>query len=138
MLPLLEDPHADAAQFADDPWVTPPVRMDYGKNVKLGKNVYFNFGCIFIDGCIIEIGSRFLAGPNVSFYTGCHSLDPVMRNGTNGPEFGKEIHIGDDCWVGGNAIILPGVTLGYGVVVGAGSVVTKASTIFMSAGLTCR
>lgn len=125
MPPELGDPDADAAQFGEDPWITPPIRMDYGKNVKLGKNVYFNFGCTFVDGCVISIGSRTLVGPNVSFYTGSHPLDPELRNGTNGPEYGKEIHVGDDCWIGGNVILLPGVTLGYGVVVGAGSVVTK-------------
>lgn len=125
MPPELGDPVADAAQFGEDPWITPPIRMDYGKNVKLGKNVYFNFGCTFVDGCLISIGSRTLVGPNVSFYTGSHPLDPVVRNGTNGPEYGKEIHVGEDCWIGGNVILLPGVTLGYGVVVGAGSVVTK-------------
>ena len=125
MPPQLEDSDADDAQFEDDPWITPPIRMDYGKHVKLGKNVYFNFGCVFIDGRTISIGSRTLVGPNASFYTGSHPLDPVIRNGTSGPEYGKEIHIGEDCWIGGNVIILPGVTLGYGVVVGAGSVVTK-------------
>lgn len=125
MPPTLEDPDADAAQFDGEPWITPPVRMDYGKNVKLGKDVYFNFGCTFIDGCLISIGSRTLVGPNCSFYTGSHPLDPMLRNGTKGPEYGKEIQIGEDCWIGGNVIILPGVTLGKGVVVGAGSVVTK-------------
>jgi len=125
MPPELGDPDADAAQFEEDPWITPPIRMDYGTNVKLGKNVYFNFGCTFVDGCVISIGSRTLVGPNVSFYTGSHPLDPVLRNGTNGPEYGKEIHVGEDCWIGGNVILLPGVTLGYGVVIGAGSVVTK-------------
>ena len=99
--------------------------MDYGTNVKLGKDVYCNFGCTFIDCRIISIGSRTLVGPNVSFYTSSHPLDPLLRNGTNGPEYGKEIHVGEDCWIGGNVILLPGVTLGYGVVVGAGSVVTK-------------
>lgn len=125
MPPQLEDQDADDTQFEEDPWITPPIRMDYGKNVRLGKNVFLNFGCVFIDSCIISIGSRTLVGPNVSFFSGSHPLDPVLRNGIKGPEYGKEVHIGEDCWLGGNVIILPGVTLGYGVVVGAGSVVTK-------------
>lgn len=99
--------------------------MDYGKNVRLGQNVYFNFGCTFVDVRIVSIGSRTMVGPNVSFYTGSHPLDPKIRNGTRGPEYGKEIHIGEDCWIGGNVIVLPGVTIGNGVVIGAGSVVTK-------------
>lgn len=64
-------------------------------------------------------------GPNVSFMGGTHPLDPVLRNGTKGPELGKEIHIGEDCWIGGNAIIMPGVNVGKGAAIGAGSVVTK-------------
>lgn len=64
-------------------------------------------------------------GPNASFYSGTHPLDPFLRNGTKGPESGKPITIGEDCWLGGNVTIVPGVTLGRGVTVGAGSVVTK-------------
>lgn len=68
-----------------------------------------------------------MLGPNVSLFSGTHPLDPLVRNGTQGPELGKEITIGEDCWIGGNVSILPGVKLGRGVVVGAGSVVTKVS-----------
>lgn len=100
--------------------------MDYGYNVKLGKNVFVNFNSVFLDTCLITIGDRTLVGPNCSFYSGTHPLDPVLRNGTKGPEFGKEVHVGEDCWIGGNAIILPGITIGRGSVVGAGSVVTKS------------
>ncbi len=71
------------------------------------------------------MGSRTLVGPNCSFYSGTHPLDPFLRNGTNGPEARKPITIGDDCWLGGNVIVLPGVTIGRGVTVGAGTVVTK-------------
>lgn len=123
--PEKADQAEDAAQFEHDPWITPPVRMDYGYNVKCGKNVYFNFGCTFIDGQTITFGSRTLVGPNASFYTGSHPLDPKVRDGTNGPEYSKEIHIGEDCWIGGNVIILPGITVGDGAIIGAGSVVTK-------------
>ena len=133
MPPELPDQEQDDAQFPEDPWITPPVRMDYGYNVKCGKDVYFNFGCTFVDVRLITFGSRTLVGPNASFYTGSHPMDPVIRNGTSGPEFGKEIHIGEDCWIGGHVIILPGVTVGDGAIVGAGSVVTKVgyiSTLF--------
>lgn len=66
-------------------------------------------------------------GPNVSIYSGTHPLDPALRNGTKGPESGKEVHIGEDCWICGDVTIVPGVKLGRGVTIGAGSVVTKVS-----------
>lgn len=75
----------------------------------------------------MSIGARTLVAPNVSIYSGTHPLDPDVRNGTNGPELGKEVWIEEDCWIGGNVIILPGVRIGKGSTVGAGSVVTKVS-----------
>jgi hypothetical protein len=118
---------ADETLFDNDPWVLSPIRMDYGYNVKLGVDVNINSNATFVDTCRIYIGSRTLVAPNVSFYSGTHPLDPAVRNGTKGPEMGQEIHVGEDCWIGGNAVILPGVRLGRGVVIGAGSVVTKVS-----------
>jgi len=90
-----------------------------------GKGVFINFNCTFLDTGIITIGARTLVGPNCSFYAATHPLDPFLRNGIKGPELGADINIGEDCWFGGNCIVLPGVTLGRGVTVGAGSVVTK-------------
>jgi acetyltransferase-like isoleucine patch superfamily enzyme len=87
--------------------------------------VYVNYNSTWIDTCVITIGARTLIGPNCSFYTGNHPIDPFVRNGTNGPEAGKPITVGEDCWFGGNCIVLLGVTIGRGVTVGAGSVVTK-------------
>ncbi|MCJ1230613.1 hypothetical protein MMC12_007287 [Toensbergia leucococca] len=125
MPPLLPPDADDDAQFEDDPWIEPPVRVDYGTNVRFGTNVYINFNCIILDVCLVSIGSRALIGPNVSFYTASHPMDPELRNGTNGPEIGKEIHVEDDCFIGGNVIILPGVRVGRGSTIGAGSVVTR-------------
>ncbi|KAF2641151.1 maltose O-acetyltransferas-like protein [Massarina eburnea CBS 473.64] len=124
--PPAATPEDDDKLFDDDPWIEPPVAMDYGVNIKLGKNVFINFHAVFLDTCLITVGSRTLVGPNVSFYSGTHPLDPVIRQGTRGPELGKEVHVGEDCWIGGNVVILPGVTIGRGSVVGAGSVVTKS------------
>jgi len=122
---MKSDLAADEAVLDDEPVVETPVRMDYGYNVRIAKNAFINSSSTFIDTCPIIIGSRTLVGPNVSFYSGTHPLDPFLRNGTKGPETGKDIVVGEDCWIGGHAIILPGVTLGRGVVIGAGSVVTK-------------
>lgn len=125
MPPPVEDPAADDALFLDEPWVESPLHMDYGFNVKVGAGAYINVNCVIIDTCIVTIGARTLFGPNVHLYSGTHPLDPALRNGTKGPETGKEIHIGEDCWLGGNVTVLPGVTIGRGSTIGAGSVVTK-------------
>ncbi|KAI9729436.1 MAG: hypothetical protein M1834_006817 [Cirrosporium novae-zelandiae] len=113
--------------FDDDPWIEAPIRIDYGTlpHLHIGSNVYINANCHIIDTCPITIGSRTLIGPNVSFFSGTHPLDPALRNGTRGPESGKAVMIGEDCWIGGNAVILPGVVVGRGATIGAGSVVTK-------------
>ena len=84
---------------------------------------------MLIDTHPIKIGSRTLFGPNVHIYSGGHPLDPEIRNGLAGPEWGKEVEIGEDCWIGGNATILPGITIGRGATIGAGSVVTKVSSL---------
>lgn len=109
----------------DYPWVERPINIDYGTNIEVGSGVFINFNCTMIDTCKISIGSRTLIGPNVSLYSGTHPLDPDLRDGTNGPESGKPIVIGKDCWLAGNVTVLPGVTIGDGSTVGAGSVVTK-------------
>lgn len=92
---------------------------------RLGKNVFVNSNSTWIDTCLIVIGARTLIGPNCSFYSGTHPLDHRVRNGTRGPESGKPITVGEDCWFGGGVTVLPGVTIGRGAVIGAGSVVTK-------------
>lgn len=89
--------------------------------------MFVNFNATILDTCKVTIGARTLLASNVSLFSGTHPLDPEVRNGTKGPEGGAEIHVGEDCWLGGNVTILPGVTVGNGSVVGAGSVVTEVS-----------
>ncbi|PYH95761.1 trimeric LpxA-like protein [Aspergillus ellipticus CBS 707.79] len=123
--PPSQDPVDDDEILKKQPWVEPPIRIDYGYNVRVGEGAFINFDCVILDPCLVTIGARTLCGPKLSIYSGTHPLDPAVRNGTEGPELGKEIHIGEDCWLGGNVTVLPGVTIGKGVVIGAGSVVTK-------------
>jgi len=103
--------------------ITPPFRCDYGTNISVGKNVYFNFNCVVLDVAKISIGDNVMFGPNVQLLTASHPTNAKERR--NGLEFGKSIEIGDDVWVGGGAILCPGVKIGEGAVIGAGSVVTK-------------
>ncbi|MGX7395678.1 sugar O-acetyltransferase [Carnobacterium mobile] len=98
--------------------------VDYGFNVHIGENFYANFNCTLLDICPITIGKNCMLAPNVQLYTATHPLDPIKRN--TSIEYGKPITLGDNVWVGGGAIIIPGVTLGDNVVVGAGAVVTKS------------
>ncbi|SPJ74565.1 related to maltose O-acetyltransferase [Fusarium torulosum] len=122
--PAATEDEEDAA-LHEYPWFEGPIKMDYGTNVKVGSNVFINYNCTIIDTCTVSIGSRTLIGPNVSFFSGTHPLDSELRNGTNGPEMGGTITVGEDCWLAGNVTILPGITIGEGSTVGAGSVVTK-------------
>nr|WP_220127125.1 sugar O-acetyltransferase [Halobacillus locisalis] len=101
----------------------PPFYCEYGYNIHIGEGFFANFNCVFLDVCPIHIGKRVLIGPNVQIYTSSHPMDRKTR--ASGLESGKSIKIGDDVWVGGGAIINPGVTIGNNVVVGAGSVVTE-------------
>ena len=99
--------------------------MNFGINVRLGFNICLNHNCTIFDTCIVSIESRTLVGPNVFIHSATHPLDPQLRDGNRGSETGKEIHGGDDCWIGGGSIVLPGVTNRRGSTVGAGRVVTK-------------
>ncbi|PGH23653.1 hypothetical protein AJ80_02259 [Polytolypa hystricis UAMH7299] len=123
--PPAATPEEELANFSDDPWIEGPLRIDYGTNVTVGPGVFINFNCIILDTCRVTIGANTLLGPNVSIFSATHPLDPAVRNGLRGPELGKEVHIGEDCWFGGNVTICPGVRIGRGVTIGAGSVVTK-------------
>ena len=104
-------------------WLQPPFYCDYGTNMKVGENVFFNFNCVVLDVMEVTIGSRSLFGPNVQIYTATHPMNHKER--ASGLEFAKPIAIGDDVWIGGSVVICPGVTIGDRSVIGAGSVVTK-------------
>ena len=106
----------------DTVWMQPPFFCDYGSNIELGERVFFNFNCIVLDVCPVRIGSFTLFGPAVQIYTPMHPFNAALRRQQ---EFGKPIEIGSDVWVGGGAIILPGVRIGSRAVIGAGSVVTR-------------
>jgi maltose O-acetyltransferase len=106
----------------DEVWMQPPFFCDYGSNIELGERVFFNFNCIVLDVCHVRIGDCSLFGPAVQIYTPMHPLNAEQRRRE---EFGKPIEIGSDVWVGGGAIILPGVRIGSRAVIGAGSVVTR-------------
>src|SRR6476469_869318 len=103
-------------------WMQPPFYCDYGSNILLGERVFFNFNCVVLDVCLVKIGDFTLFGPAVQVYTATHPMNAVLRRKQ---EFGKPIEIGSDVWVGGGAIICPGVTIGSRSVIGAGSVVTR-------------
>ena len=106
----------------DTVWMQPPFFCDYGANIQLGERVFFNFNCVVLDVCQVRIGDFTLFGPAVQVYTPMHPLNAELRRRE---EFGKPIDIGSDVWVGGGALILPGVRIGSRAVIGAGSVVTR-------------
>lgn len=100
-----------------------PFTCDYGNNIVLGKNVFINSNCYFMDGAKITVGDNVFIGPSCGFYTANHPLDYQTRNQVI--EQALPILIGNNVWLGGNVIVLPGVEIGDGCVIGAGSVVTK-------------
>ena len=109
--------------LGEDSWIEPPFRCDYGTQISIGDHFFANYDCIFLDVAPITIGNRVMFGPRVCLYTAGHPLDAATRN--TGLEFGKPIAIGDDVWLGGQCVVLPGVTIGAGTVVAAGSVVKR-------------
>jgi len=110
------------ATGGDTVWMQPPFHCDYGSNIELGTRVFFNFNCVVLDVCRVRIGDFTLFGPAVQIYTPMHPFNAEQRRRE---EFGRPVEIGSDVWVGGGAIILPGVHIGSRTVIGAGSVVTR-------------
>ncbi len=110
------------AAGGDSVWMQPPFFCDYGFNITLGERVFFNFNCIVLDVCPVRIGSFTLFGPSVQILTPMHPMNAEQRRRE---EYGKPVTIGEDVWVGGGAIILPGVSIGSRAVIGAGSIVTR-------------
>ncbi|KAJ1736106.1 hypothetical protein LPJ61_000156 [Coemansia biformis] len=100
-----------------------PVYFDYGRNTHVGERFYMNSMCVILDCARVDIGDDVLLGPNVQVYTAEHPVDPSER--LKGLESARPVRIGNNVWVGGGAIILPGITIGNGVTIGAGAVVTK-------------
>ena len=103
--------------------ICPPFHCDHGTGIILGENVFMNYDCIMLDGGYIRIGTHTLIGPHCQFYTPQHPMDYVERREEK--ETAYPITIGEDCWLGGNVVVCPGVTIGNRCIIAAGSVVTK-------------
>lgn len=103
--------------------INPPFYCDYGFNIEVGKNFFANYNCTILDVAKVKIGDNCQFAPNVAIYTAGHPIHPVSRNSQY--EYGISVTIGDNVWIGGNSVIVPGVHIGSNTVIGAGSVVTK-------------
>ena len=118
-------------------FLTPDFRCDYGVNLTLGEDFYSNYNLVILDCAPVTFGDRVMVGPNCAFYTAIHPMDAARR--ATGMERAEPITVGSDVWFGGNVVVLPGVTIGDGAVIGAGSVVTRDVPAGMfAAGNPCR
>lgn len=100
-----------------------PFYCDYGYNIAIGENFYANVNCVILDGAKVTFGDNVFVAPNCGFYTAGHPFDVEQRN--SGLEYAHPITIGNNVWIGAQVCVLPGVTVGDGCIIGAGSVVTK-------------
>ncbi len=103
--------------------IRPPFFCDYGSNIQLGAGTFLNFNCVILDVVEVEIGEGTQIGPAVQIYAADHPRDAAQRQ--SGLEFGRPVRIGCNVWIGGGAILLPGIVVGDNAVIGAGSVVTR-------------
>ncbi len=103
--------------------IRPPFHCDFGYNIRLGAGAFLNFGCVILDVVAVSIGAGAQIGPGVQLLTADHPRDPAVR--AELLEFGRPVTIGRNVWIGGGALVLPGVTIGDDAIVGAGSVVTR-------------
>lgn len=103
--------------------IKPPFYCDYGYNIYVGENFFANYNLTILDTAPIHIGDNVKIGPNVSIFAAGHPIDPIIRSSSM--EFGQEIHIGNNVWIGGNTVVNPGVKIGNNTVIGSGSVVTE-------------
>ena len=110
-------------QTEETPFINPPFYCDYGNHIKVGKNFFCNYNCTILDVGTVTFGDNCLLAPNVAIYTAGHPIHPDSRNSLY--EYGIDVTIGDNVWIGGNVVIMPGVNIGSNCVIGAGSVVTK-------------
>jgi maltose O-acetyltransferase len=125
------------ATVVRDVEIEPPFRCDYGTNIRLGRRVYMNMGCVILDCNRVTIGDNVLFGPDVHVYAATHPVDPEVRQ--RGGELALPVTIGDDVWVGGGAILSAGVTIGSNTTIGAGSVVVRdVPANVVAAGNPCR
>lgn len=108
---------------SDGAFINPPFYCDYGSHIEVGRNFFANYNCTIIAVAKVKIGDNCQFAPNVSIYTAGHPIHPVSRNSLY--EYGISVTIGDNVWIGGNTVIMPGVHIGSNTVIGAGSVVTK-------------
>lgn len=111
------------AAVGDGAVIRPPFHCDYGYNIHLGADVFLNYNCVILDVVEVAIGDSTQIGPAVQIYTADHPRDPQLRR--SGAEFGRPVRIGSNVWIGGGAILLPGVSVGDDALIGAGSVVTR-------------
>ena len=111
------------ASFGEGAVIRPPFHCDYGSNIRIGRRSFVNYGCVMLDCGAITIGDDVQIGPAVQIYTPDHPLDPAERR--SGLESARPVVVGNNVWLGGGAIICPGVTIGADTVVGAGSVVVR-------------
>lgn len=107
----------------EDCEIEPPFRCDYGYNIHVGEDFYANFDCVILDVCQVDIGRNCQVAPGVHIYTATHPVDATER--INGLEYGKPVTVSDNVWIGGQAVLNPGVTVGDNSVIASGGVVTK-------------